>query len=246
MPVRKDPFPVHGYEVDAFGTLAAPALSGFLSEIAGLHAVDLGVGLDALKAKGLTWVLLRLRLENPVPVRLGETVEIETWPSGVERLFALRDFVVRRGDGTEVARASSQWLVLDVETRKPVRPGDVLDPRLPREPLVPVVALSKGKLPELREWELQKRFHVRYADIDHNLHVTNTSYLAWAVEAVPRDLWQSARLAAFEVQYVAECTYGTAVLSRLVRTGPNAYAHAVVREEDGKELARLVTAWAPR
>jgi acyl-ACP thioesterase len=248
MPVRRETFPVHGYEVDAFGTLAAPALSGYLSEIAGLHAIDLGVGLESLKAKGLTWVLLRLRLENPIPVRLGETVEIETWPSGVERLVAHRDFVVRRGDGTEVARATSQWLVMDVETRKPVRPGEVLDPRLPREPLPPAVALSKGKLPELREWEFQKRFHVRYADIDHNLHVTNTSYLAWAIEAVPRDLWQSSRLASFEVQYVAECTYGAAVLSRLGRVAgeARAYAHAVVREEDEKELARLVTAWAPR
>lgn len=246
MPVRKEPFAVHGYEVDAFGTLAAPALSGYLSEIAGLHAAELGVGLETLKAKGLTWVLLRLRMENPVPVGLGETVEVETWPSGVDRLVALRDFVVRRGDGTEVARATSHWLVLDLETRKPVRPAEVLDPRLPREPLPPAVALAKGKLPELREWDFQKRFHVRFADIDHNLHVTNTSYLAWAMEAVPKDTWQSSRLASFEVQYVAECTYGVAVLSRLVRTGDGGYAHAIVREEDGKELARLLTAWAPR
>jgi hypothetical protein len=35
---RRESFAVHTYEVDAFGTLAVPALSGYLSEVAGLHA----------------------------------------------------------------------------------------------------------------------------------------------------------------------------------------------------------------
>ena len=246
MLVRKETFPVHGYEVDAFGLLAPAALSGYLSEIAGLHAKDLGVGIETLMARGLTWVLLRQRIENPVAVGLGETLEVETWPSGIDRLSALREFVVRRADGAEVARASTQWLVLDVATRKPVRPAEVLDPRFPREPTAPAVALVRGKLPELRAWEVQKRFHVRYADIDHNLHVTNTSYPVWAMEVVPRDVWQSSRLASIEVHYLAEGLYGSAILSRLARTGEGGYAHAIVREEDEKELARLVTTWVRR
>src|SRR5512133_1369355 len=161
---RTESFAVHTYEVDAFGTLAAPALSGYLSEVAGLHATELGVGLDALRARGLTWVLLRQRIENPIPVRLGDTLEIETWPSGADRLAALREFVVRRGD-EEVARATTQWLVLDLATRKPVRPAEVLDARLAQAPRAPAVPLSPGKLPELRAWEAQNRFHVRYSDI---------------------------------------------------------------------------------
>jgi medium-chain acyl-[acyl-carrier-protein] hydrolase len=244
---RKELFPVHKYEVDAFGALSPPALSGYLSEVAGHHADALGVGLETLMARGVTWVLSRIRLENPVAIALGDEVEIETWPSGIERLFALREFVVRRrADGAEVARASTQWLVLDLATRKPVRPAEVLDPRFPREPTPPAVALAKGKLPELRGWEREKRFHVRYADIDQNLHVTNTSYLAWAMEAMPKELWQAARLAAVEIQYVAETRYGEAILSRLAPAGERAFGHAIVREEDGKELARLATAWVSR
>jgi acyl-ACP thioesterase len=245
VPSLTEVFAVHTYEVDAFGTLAVPALSGYLSEVAGLHATELGVGLEALRARGLTWVLARQRIENPVPVALGDTIEIETWPSGIERLSALREFVVRRG-AQEVARATTQWLVLDVATRRPVRPAEVLDPRFPREPQEPAVPLTPGKLPELREWEFQKRFHVRYSDIDGNLHVTNTSYVAWAMEAAPRELWRSSRLASVEVQFLAEAHLGAAVLSRLVRTGDAAFAHAILREEDGKELARLATAWVLR
>lgn len=245
MLVRKETFPIHTYEVDAFGVLAVPALSGYLQEVAGLHASELGVGLDALRARGLTWVLARQRIELPVAAVLGDALEIETWPSGIERLAAIREFAVRRGDGTEIARATTQWFVLDLATRRPVRPGQVLDPRFPREPRTPAIALS-GKLPELREWEIQKRFHVRYGDIDVNLHVTNASYVTWAVEAVPRDVWQASRVCALEVQYLSEGHYGAAILSRAVRTGERAFAHAIVREEDEKELARVATEWAPR
>ena len=245
-PARRERFAVHTYEVDAFGTLALPALSGYLGEVAGLHAAELGVGLEALMAKGLTWVLVRQRLLNPVPVTLGETIEIETWPSGVERLAAIRDFVVRRGDGTEVARATTHWFVLDLATRRPVRPADVLDARFPREPGPPVLPPSAGKLPELAAWDLQKRFHVRYGDIDVNLHVTNTSYVTWAMEAMARGVWQSSRVAEVEVQFLAEAHHGAAILSRVAATGEGSFSHAIVREEDEKELARLATVWVPR
>jgi len=243
--VRRETFAVHSYEADAFGTLAVPALAGYLQEIAGHHARTLGVGLEALQARGLTWVLVRQRIENPVPVALGETVEIETWPAGVDRLAAIRNFVVRSG-GSEVARATTQWFVLDLASRKPVRPGEVLDPRFPRERGPSVAALSPGKLRVPTGWELERRFHVRYADIDGNFHVTNASYPTWAIEAVPREVWHSSRLATLEVHYLAEAHHGAAILSRLARTGERSFAHAIVREEDGKDLARLTTGWAGR
>jgi acyl-ACP thioesterase len=243
---RRASFPVHTYEVDAFGTLEVPALSGYLQEVAALHAAELGVGLEVLRARGLTWVLARQRIEVPRAVSLGDTLEIETWPAGLDRLAATRDFVVRRGDGAEAARATTQWYVLDLATRRPVRPAEVLDPRFPRELRPSVAPLAAGRLPAPAAWDLEKRFHVRYADIDVNLHVTNASYVTWAIEAAPVELWRAMRLASVEVHYVAEGLHGEPILSRLARTGEGTCVHAIVREGDGKELARLVTGWVRR
>jgi acyl-ACP thioesterase len=244
--VRTGAFPVHTYEVDAFGTLEVPALSGYLQEVAGHHAAELGVGIDVLRAKGLTWVLARQRLELPVPVSLGDTLDIETWPSGVQRLSTTREFVVRRGDGAEAARATTQWYVLDLATRRPVHPAEVLDPRFPRPATPHVAPLAGGKLPAPAAWDVEKRFNVRYADIDVNLHVTNASYVTWAIEAAPVELWRASRVAAVEVHYLAEGLHGHAILSRLARTGDATCAHQIVREDDGKELARLAIEWVPR
>jgi len=239
-------FTVHTYEVDAFGQLAVPALAGFLAETAARHATALGVGVEALAARGLAWVLVRQRLEILRTPGLHEELEVETWPSGVERLAALRDFRVRGGDGAEVARAASQWFVLDLATRRPRPPLEVLDAARFRVEVPHALSFADGKLRALERWERERRFHTRYADIDRNLHVNNGSYLGWAIEAMPREAWQSLRLAALDVEFRAECTLGSAVLSRLLPSGEGAYLHGIVREEDGRELARVATRWMQR
>ncbi|HTN53671.1 MAG TPA: acyl-ACP thioesterase domain-containing protein [Anaeromyxobacter sp.] len=246
METYREAFAVHSYDADAFGALAVPALCDFLVEAATLHATELGVPLEALRAKGLTWVLARARVDVLAPIRLGDRVEVETWPSGVERLLARRDFRVRGADGAELARATTGWSVLDLSTRRPVRPETILlDPRFPPGRLPSVVELSP-RLPELPAWDEQRRFQVRYQDIDANLHVNNASYVAWALEAVPRDVWSACRLAGLEVHYLAECHHGSTILSRRAAHGDGAFAHAVVREEDGRELARVATRWVKR
>lgn len=235
--------PVHGYDVDAFGELSLPALAAYLQELAGHHATELGCGLEALRPRGLTWVLVRQRVEAPRPIPLGEELEIATWPSGIHPLVVTREFTVSGRDGAALARASTAWLVLDLATRRPVKPGAVLDPAL--RPHLEAVAAIPPRLPEPAPDAASRRFEVRYADIDVNRHVTNTSYLAWALEGVPEATWLTERACAAEVHYLAEARLGDAALVRTDGAGSER-SHAVLREADGKELARLRTRWTAR
>ena len=241
----RETFRVHSYDADAWGLLAAPALSGWLQEAAGHHAEVLGVGVEVLMSRGLTWVLLRQRVEVERPLVLGDDVEVTTWPSGVDRLAALRDFELRRRDGEVAARAVTQWLVLDLASRRPVRPDRVLPGELHTEG-PHVLPAAAGRPPELGASTLERRFSIRYRDIDRNLHVTNSSYVAWATEAVPQEVWRTLRLRAFEVHFLAECHLGSTVLSRLSPAGHGEFLHSIVREDDGRELARIQTSWVPR
>jgi acyl-ACP thioesterase len=242
VPPRLARFPVHGYEVDAFDELALPALSGYLQEAAAAHADELGCGLEALRARGLTWVLIRQRIEVARPIRLGDELTITTWPSGIDRLLVARQFSVTCRD-VEVARSSTAWVLLDVATRRPVRPADALAPILrPRsEPLLPLAARLEPPGPDAGE----RRFEVRFQEIDANLHVNNAAYVAWAVESISAERWRSRRPCAVEVHYLAEARHGEAVTSRVSGDGDE-LRHSIVRDGDGKELARLRTSWAGR
>jgi len=140
-------FDVHSFDADAFGLLAPAALAGYLQEAAGRSADRLGFGLADLNRRGATWVLARERLELSRPVRLGERLEVETWPSGLDRLAALRDFVLRC-DGEEVGRAVTTWFVLDLATRRPLRPDRILPEPLHGQ-LAHVLPPARAAVPEL-------------------------------------------------------------------------------------------------
>ncbi|MBK9516073.1 MAG: acyl-ACP thioesterase [Anaeromyxobacter sp.] len=242
--ITRASFVVHSFDADAFGLLTPAALAGYLQEAAGRSADALGFGLADLNRRGLTWVLGRQRLELDQPLRWGETLEIETWPSGVDRLAALRNYLLRR-DGVEVGRSLTTWFALDLQSRRPVRPDQLLPERYQAQ-TGHVLPLAAPPLPELGSPELERRFQVRFSDIDANLHVTNASYVAWALEAVDEACWRGQRLRALDLQFLAECHHGAYVRSRSAPFGEETRLHAIVREADGKELARVRTTWTPR
>jgi acyl-ACP thioesterase len=244
IPRLLESFEAHSYAVDAFGLLSAPALSGWLQEAAGRHAEQLGVGIDALHARGLIWVLARQYVEVERPVVMGDRAEVATWPSGTDRLSAYREFEVRV-DGAIRVRAVTQWIVVDLATRKPVRPRSVMPVDLVEE-TPHVLPLPSGRPPPPEPAAIDRPFATRYLDIDRNLHVTNASYVEWACEAVPEETWRRARLRAFEAHFIAECRHGSRIRSVSAPAGDGVFVHSVRREEDGKELARLRTTWVDR
>jgi acyl-ACP thioesterase len=235
-------FEVHSYEVDAFGHLALSSLAGYLQEAAWAHSRQLDCAVEMLLPRGLTWVIGRQQFDLSRAIDRGERLEVSTWPSGLDRRTALRDFEVRAARGELVARSLSHWFILDVQTRKPVRPEVVLAPPL-LGTVGHVMAPPAEKLPEVPAPTAEWRSRVRYQDIDINKHANNASYISWALEALPIDAWSTRRLAFCDVQYLAECRYGDAILSRIAPTGKDAFDHSIVREHDGRELARLVTRW---
>ena len=244
MEITRATFAVQSFDADAFGLLSPVALAGYLQEAAGRSAEALGFGMSHLKTRGLAWVLSRQRLVLDVPIRLGDSLTVETWPSGLDRLWALRDFRLQR-DGIEVGRALSSWLVMNLESRRPSRPDRVLPPERHGQ-TAHVLPLEAPPVAALASPELERRFQVRYADIDPLQHVTNASYIGWALEALAEPHWQSQRLASLDVQFLAETTHGHFIRSRSSPDGDGARLHAVVREEDGKELARARTTWVAR
>lgn len=240
-------FTVNSFDADAFGFLIPAALAGYLQEAAGRSADSLGCSLADLNRRGLTWVLARQRLVLDRPLRWGDRLVVETWPSGLDRLAALRDFRILC-DETEIGRALTTWFVIDLNTRRPVRPNPILPERLhsQTEHVLPAGAPSLTVLGLPDDGVLERRFRVRFADIDPNLHVTNSSYIAWGMEAVEEATWRTQWMTNLDVQFLAECQLGGFVLSRSKIDGDRERLHAIVREEDGKELARMRTIWAPR
>jgi len=211
-----------------------------MEEAAGQHAEKLGFSIERLWNEGLAWVLARMYVEVYDFPKIGQKVYLTTWPIGVEKLLFRRDFELRGENGKIIAKAISQWVVINLKTRKLERltyPG--LSPEEPEytlnEPKWKISPQSDN--PELL------RLNVRLSDIDINNHVNNVHYIEWVTESSPYALDQNKRLASVEILFKAEAKYKDTVLVR-GRTGEadGEFVHGLFRS-DGTELVRAKTIW---
>jgi acyl-ACP thioesterase len=167
-------------------------------------------------------------------------VTVRTWPSGVDRLFALRDFILQDAEGATLASAVSAWLILDTRSRRPVRIQGIFDPpdssALPR-----AFAADMEKLPGCGAPERETAISVRWSDCDVNQHVNNSRYAEWVMEGV------AARgigtVTALDIDFLAETQHPGTVMVRTRIEDPSLKAHAIVRAADGAEVARARTRW---
>lgn len=240
-------FPIHTYEVDPCFRLAVPALLGFLMEAAGHNADALGFSIPQLAARNLTWMLSRLRVRLREYPGWRASLLVDTWPCGLNRLFALRDFRLTL-EGRVIGEAASAWLLIDTIRRRPVRPENAADwsGMIHPERALTVDMDRLPPFPEppgdgVRETELS----VRYCDLDVNLHATSPRYAEWLQESLPTSLLASSVPAELDLDFQNEAGVGERILSRSAPLGGGAFAHSLVRLADGVEVARARTAWLP-
>lgn len=232
------------FESGPWGYLKYNRLHDYLQNAAADHAEDLGVSFDFLKPRGLAWIISRFHIQIERAPFMDEEFSIETWPSQLQRLYAIREWRVLGQEGAPMAAATSAWLLVNAKNWRPCRPERHL-PDFPTYNLR-MVEDSFPRLPDLHSEDEMKHFQVRMHDLDLNRHVNNAVYLEWALESVPEKIWNEMRLAEVECAFNGMAFYGDNIVSRISLKYDNEDArciHLLQRQSDGKELTRLVTRW---
>ncbi len=239
-------FPIRYFELDHSAELRFGTLLDFLQDSAGEDAVRRGFGVEQLQSRGLTWMLSRYRIQLNSIVGLDDLVSIRTWPSVHKGLSACREFEIFC-NGVLIGAASSAWMLVDLETRRPVRPkeklGEVflINEQVFSEPL--------GAIKICSEFDSNLGFRVRRADLDLNCHVNNRVFFDWAVESLDAVIIENRRLKQVDINYLAEALAGeeiSASCSRQTTAEGLLCSHLITRPSDYKELAKLQTLWVAR
>jgi len=246
-PVHSDVYAIRSYEVDACGRLSIPALCNFMQDAASKHADKLGVSVAQLQKEHKTWVLSRLTLQMQSYPAWQDPLHVTTWPSGSRRLYALRNFLFLDRQERLLGAAATAWLIIDMQNRRPLRIEPFLkklNPGAPAAGACPELKLFE-KIPIFSVYAHEKRFRIRYRDLDINRHVNNVSYIEWIIESIPAEELHRSMLTGLEINYVAEAFYGDFVISkaRPVDGRPGIFLHSIVREDGNQELIRARTVW---
>jgi medium-chain acyl-[acyl-carrier-protein] hydrolase len=180
-----------------------------------IHSADsLGFGSDGIRQRQLYWVLSRLTVEIYRPLQWYNEVEVETWPKDIERILYLRDYIVRDAQQQVVVRATSGWLAIDLETKRPKKIDDLHAEIFTSLKDKHGIEELPEKLSPITEGDV---FEItsRYFDIDPNKHVTSTRYIDWMMDAVPLEVHRSGYPKKLSVNYLKETMPGETI--KLIR-----------------------------
>ena len=172
------------YDTDAAWRLKPSSFMNLAQEAAGRHAVYLGFGYDELIKANTAWILSRVHVEFIDAPKWREEITLTTWHKGLNRLFFLRDFLLTDAQGRERVKATTSWLVLNLETRRLVRDPKLMEDGTVCTDNVLEVPADKVVMPKGVEPEFVMEHIVAYSDIDTNAHANNAMYMQWAMDAV--------------------------------------------------------------
>lgn len=195
---------VKSFECGPDSKLRIHNLLMLFQEVAYLSAENLGFGYSNLKSKKQAWVLSNLKIQFLKYPQWTNNISIETWPSGFDRLHGYRDYSIKDSKGKRLINATSEWLAIDIESRRPINIYDFeielpdygersLDEKLRR--LNPK-RLGVGK----------KIFEVvvPYSAIDENGHVNNAEYIKWSLDGIRKSGINMSEISSLQVSFISE------------------------------------------
>jgi acyl-ACP thioesterase len=245
--LEKD-YRVHVYESGPDGRVNIQSLFNYMQDIAAEHAKILGYGRDDLMKNNNVWVLSRMYAEIYSWPGLNERIIVKTWPAGVEKFFATRNYEIRSADGSTVASASSNWLIIDYTTKKIQRPDEFLKNFSRENSLAASPVRLPVKLMEASaEGEISSPYRVTVNDLDINLHTNNVNYLKWVTDIYDLNFVMNKRPVSAEINYLAEAVFNDEIVIRRShdKTTEGFINHSIIRKGDNKELCRIRMGWLP-
>jgi len=193
------------YECGPGGAIKLHSLLSHLQEAAARHADALGVGMDWMRDHGIMWVLVNFRLDVKTFPSWEEETTIWTWPSGYDAIRAFREFSGRGPSGVDLFKASSDWLVLDVDRKMPMMLKD-LRIEIPENGVRTFPEMVRLK--ERGGYAPASRIMVGMSSIDMNGHVNNTEYVRWGMDALAIKGVSPGQIGSIRITFNAEVFQG--------------------------------------
>jgi acyl-ACP thioesterase len=239
--VYRETFRVRASEIGPGGTMRLPALLDLFQECAGSNATELGWGSDRLLADGKTWVLSRFHLRCRALPAWRDGIAVETWPSGVHRVFAVREFRALAADGTLLADATSAWLLVAVPSKRPLRQPPEIAAIAARTPPRTIPDAFDELAGPAAGAPAGPSFRIGRFDLDLNAHANNVAIFRALLEALP------AQPPPFELEaeFRGESFEGDRLRAR-VDEANGSHRAALLREGDEREIARATLSASSR
>ncbi len=249
---------------------SALAMINATQDMASLHYSDAGLSMMHLQDIGQTWVIAKQHFEFfQYPIVFDKTI-LQTWAHTPKGITCIRDYqcsfapngkkessqkacedvhaMFDRDDlqvkeENVIMKATSAWLIIDLNTGRPLRATDFTmgDLTFCEEDAVES-GFAKYTLPE--EWDNEVSIVPNVLDIDMNNHVNNFCYVRWILASMDIHFCNDKLLKTLDTNFVVSALFGDNLVCRYKIVEDNTCIHSIVKD-DGTEIFRAKSVWAP-
>ncbi len=201
----KKQYNLRSSDFDKFLEIKPSAVLDLFQTVAGLHAENLGVGFNAMLERGFLWVILKVKYEIIRMPKMYENVTVATWPLEPKRLDFIRNYQILDKNGKVIIKGTSQWAIIDKDTRRLTRVTDVyknIDTFCQDE----VFDEKLVRVPDFNETESQYIVSGGFSDFDSNGHVNNIRYADYVMNALNPE--KPLNIKTFQLDFHKELTGG--------------------------------------
>lgn len=203
--IYKKEFELGINEVDKNNKMKLSTCLKLMQEIGALHSKEYGYCLDTEKSTHKAWVVLAWKLEIFNRPSWNQKIYASTWISKMDKIYFYRNFEMKDSEGNIIAKATSQWIMIDTVTKKIEKITEELlnlfiklkvdgyEDTLKK----PNLKFDVSNLEEIYDFVVQKR------DLDTNNHMNNIVYLDLAMEGLDDEFCDS--ITNIEIYYKSEC-----------------------------------------
>lgn len=201
-------------DVDLYGNLRMSALVEYMQDISGEHARLLGFDYSGDDNENrIFWIVSRAKMQLETIPKWKDTIRIETYPDGVDKLFAVRRFNIYNSQDEQIGYIIGNYILLDCDTHRPVRIKSLKGPITKLDWAYEGETLPKLKAPELVQVEDSRK--VRSSEIDLNHHMNNAHYIRWATDMFTTEELGNTPIKSIQTNYITSLVEGDT--ARIVR-----------------------------
>ena len=216
MMIFEKEYELRGSDFDCCDRLQPSSVMDLFQDVAGIHAVQLGVGFDDLIARQMIWVLTKVKYELVGRAARYQRVRVRTWPLPPSRVNFRREYRIEALDGTPIVNGTSEWVVVHSEKRR-VLPADNLYPEGEEYCLQQLFEGRLRKVPAFETAGEGQRVLPTFTHLDINGHVNNTQSADPVMDL--RQLPPQQEVTTFQIDYHREVLQGMPLQMYLQRQG---------------------------
>ena len=203
---------------DSNTQMSIPALLDAFQDISGIHAYETGISGPDLEAKGIFWIVSKMKLRimrRPVE---NEELTLSTWIQRADRASAERDCSLAKGDEI-LAYSRTIWAALRRDNGRLAHmnsfyPDSTFD--IPRPDEEPFARISR----DFSEAEEIGRYKIRSIDIDRGGHMNNVNYVRTMLGCFSCRELAEMDIKGLDMQFLHQCYEGETVsIRRRIKDG---------------------------